>query len=213
MSCIATPLAGVGMPPDVLGRVFEPFYTTKELGRGTGLGLAMVFGFIRQSGGHIYADSEVGRGTTFRLYFPRTDVPEATPPAKPWVTPTAPIGDGRTILVVEDNTKLRQVTVRQLTAARYRVLVADGAAAAMETINGSEAIDLLFTDIVMPGGVDGHDLARLATARRPALRVLLTSGFADLHGDGDSATRSPYRLLHKPYRSDALLQAISAVLD
>jgi PAS domain S-box-containing protein len=204
---------GVGMPQDVLGRVFEPFYTTKEPGRGTGLGLAMVFGFIRQSGGHIYANSEVGRGTTFRLYFPRTTTPEAAPSVAHLTTPVAAIGDGRAILVVEDNAKLRQLAVRRLTAAGYRVLVADGAAAAMETINGSESIDLLFTDIVMPGGVDGHDLARLATARRPALRVLLTSGFADLHGDGDSATRSPYRLLHKPYRSDALLQAISAVLD
>jgi PAS domain S-box-containing protein len=204
---------GVGMPPDVLGRVFEPFYTTKEPGRGTGLGLAMVFGFIRQSGGHIYADSEVGRGTTFRMYFPRSTTPEATPPATPWTPPMARIGDGRTILVVEDNAKLLELTARRLRAAHYRVLVADGAAAAMETINGSEAIDLLFTDIVMAGGVNGHDLARLATTRRPALRVLLSSGFADLHGDADNGTRSPYCLLHKPYRSDALLRAISAALD
>jgi PAS domain S-box-containing protein len=210
---------GVGISAEVLDRVFEPFFTTKEVGQGTGLGLAMVFGFIRQSDGHIHAASEVGRGTTFRLYLPRVEALSAESPTRATAESVAPTGAGRTILVVEDNDRLRQLAVRQLRAAQYQVFVADGAAAAIEMINGPEAIDLLFTDIVMPGEINGVDLARLATTRRPALKVLLTSGFPDLHGhghghgDGDAAARSSHALLPKPYRSDALLRAVGAALD
>jgi two-component system, cell cycle sensor histidine kinase and response regulator CckA len=204
---------GIGMPPDVLGHAFEPFYTTKDPGRGTGLGLAMVFGFVRQSGGLVSADSQVGRGTTFRLYFPRAAPSVVEHTATPLRPSAGPIGDGRTILVVEDNEKLRQLTVRRLVGACYRVLAAEDAAAAIDIINGEQTIDLLFTDIVMEGGVNGYDLARLATVRRPELRVLLTSGFADLHAAGEIPAPSRHRLLHKPYRSDDLLRAIRAALD
>jgi PAS domain S-box-containing protein len=205
---------GQGMTPAVLDRIFEPFYTTKEPGRGTGLGLAMVFGFIRQSGGHIHAWSELGRGTSFRLYLPRVSATAACAarPAKALDAPAAPVGDGRTILVVEDNDRLRELTVRQLGAARYRVLAAEGAAAALAVLESEVPIDLLFTDIVMAGGIDGVELARRAVARRPTLKVLLTSGFPDRLGERDSARRGPHSLLPKPYRVGALLGAVGAAL-
>ena len=200
---------GIGMPAAVLERIFEPFYTTKEPGQGTGLGLAMVFGFIKQSGGHIGVYSEVGHGTTVRLYLPRTSVAE---PVSVTPSPLAQEGDGRTILVVEDNAKLRQLTARLLMAGGYRVLDTDDTQAALGIIDGAEVVDLLFTDVVMPGGVNGYDLARLAATRRPGLKILLTSGFPDLHTGGE-ATAPPHRLLHKPYRSEALLRTVREVLD
>ena len=205
---------GLGMTPAVLDRIFEPFYTTKEPGRGTGLGLAMVFGFIRQSGGHIHARSELGYGTSFRLYFPRVSPAAAVAArlAKAPIAPTAAAGDGRTILVVEDNDRLRELTARQLIAARYRVLSAEGAAAALAVIESEVPIHLLFTDIVMAGGIDGVELARLAVARRPALKVLLTSGFPERLGERNCARRAPHSLLPKPYRVGALLGAVGAAL-
>jgi DNA-binding NtrC family response regulator len=129
------------------------------------------------------------------------------------MSPAAPLGDGQTILVVEDNERLRHLAIRRLEAACYRVLATADAAAAMAIIDSEATIDLLFTDIVMEGGVNGHDLARLATTRRPTLPVLLTSGFADLHAEGEAVTRSSHRLLHKPYRSEELLRAIREALD
>jgi CheY-like chemotaxis protein len=122
------------------------------------------------------------------------------------------VGDGRTILVVEDNDRLRELTVRQLGAARYRVLAAEGAAAALAVLESEVPIDLLFTDIVMAGGIDGVELARRAVARRPTLKVLLTSGFPDRLGERDSARRGPHSLLPKPYRVGALLGAVGAAL-
>ena len=201
--------SGNGMPPDILSRIFEPFFTTKELGKGTGLGLSMVFGFMKQSGGHITVYSEQGKGTTFRLYLPRL----IEGPASPVDQPQEKIygGGSETILVVEDNAGLRRIVMRQLRDAGYQVLEAQDAEAAMAVIDSPVPIHLLLTDIVMPGAMDGRDLARVAVARRPTLKVLLTSGFPDARLG--STTSRTGRLLSKPYRKEELRRAVREVLD
>jgi CheY-like chemotaxis protein len=204
---------GTGIAPEALDRIFEPFFTTKDQGKGTGLGLSMVFGFIKQSGGHINVYSEPGRGTTFRLYLPRlhadgaVEAAEASPVAAPetW-------GGSETVLLVEDNEAMRRVARRQLEVLGYRVLEAGEAAAALEILTG-DRIDLLFSDIVMPGGVSGFDLARSAIARWPHLKVLLTSGFPEARLNGSSDAIAGIRLLSKPYRRDDLARALRESLD
>jgi len=202
---------GSGMPPEVLEHVFEPFYTTKAPGRGTGLGLSMVFGFLKQSGGHISVYSEPGVGTTFRLYFPRADAP-----AEPALTqPEAPSrpGSGETVLAVEDNPALRRTVLRQLRQLGYRALEADGPAAALAVL-ASEKVDLLFTDVVMPGGMDGIALAQQAIELRPGLRVILTSGFPGAKVDDQlGALPDSVRLLSKPYRGSDLARLLRETLE
>jgi signal transduction histidine kinase len=201
---------GTGMPPGLVERIFEPFFTTKEPGQGTGLGLSMVFGFLKQSGGHINVYSELGEGTTFRLYLPPArdaaipDVVIEQPPPKS--------GCNETILVVEDSAGLRQVLIRQLTAAGYRVLEADNARAALDSIEAHTAIDLLLTDIVMPGGINGHELARIAVQLQPKLKMLLTTGFSEM-ANGGAKLPSTARILHKPYRKDELLRMVHDALN
>ena len=202
--------SGTGMKPEIATRIFEPFFTTKERDKGTGLGLSMVFGFMKQSGGHISVYSEEGLGTTFRLFFPRAtsghdrDIP--TVPA------TLARGGGETILAVEDNLSLRLVVARQLKELGYRVLEADDGNKAL-TILHNEPVDLLFTDIVMPGGMSGYDLAKAAMAGWPLLKVVLTSGFPDATFNGGVAPAAKIRLLSKPYRKDDLARALREVLD
>jgi PAS domain S-box-containing protein len=202
--------SGVGMRPDVLSRIFEPFFTTKEQGRGTGLGLSMVFGFIKQSGGHITVYSEPDKGTTFRLYLPRIrGMPVVVEDRR---DEPASRGGNETVLVVEDNAGLRRIVMRQLREAGYRVLEAPDADVAMTIIGSPEPIDLLLTDIVMPGAMDGRDLARAAAAQRPQLRTLLTSGFPDARL-GSSSQSTGARLLSKPYRKEELRRAVRETLD
>ncbi len=203
--------SGSGMSPDTVARIFEPFFTTKGQGKGTGLGLSMVFGFMKQSGGHITVYSEPGNGTTFRLFLPRLEAAlivqgeRSTKPA--WR------GGSEAILVVEDNAGLRRIVVRQLSEAGYRVLEAPDAATAMGLIEGPEPIHLLFSDIVMPGEMDGRDLARAAVERRPMINVLLTSGFPDGRLPGTASRSSGSRLLIKPYRKEELLRAVREAID
>jgi PAS domain S-box-containing protein len=200
---------GTGMPPETASRIFEPFYTTKEPGKGTGLGLSMVFGFIKQSGGHINVYSEVGIGTTFRLYLPRAS---ADAEAQPAALPTVLVrGNGETVLAVEDNASLRRVVARQLTELGYRVLEAEDAQTALRIIE-SEPVDILFTDIVMPGGISGYEIAGRVLSRWPQIKVVLTSGFPDNRTNGDTGARG-LRLLSKPYRRDDLGRVIREVLD
>jgi len=202
--------SGIGIPPDIASRIFEPFFTTKEQGKGTGLGLSMAFGFMKQSGGHISVSSELGKGTTFRLYLPRAwpDVPAQDDRAEEQTSS----GGTETVLVVEDNAGLRRIVVRQLAEAGYRVLEAPDADAAMEIIDSPETIHLLLTDIVMPGAMDGRDLASVAVARRPRLRTLLTSGFPETRRSG-AMSRTDSRLLSKPYRKEELRRTVREVLD
>ena len=200
---------GVGMPPEVIGKIFDPFFTTKEVGKGTGLGLCMVFGFLKQSGGHITVYSEVGVGTTFRLYLPRVeDGGTAEAPAQPAALSSS---KGEMVLVVEDNTALRRTAVRQLRELGYRVLDVQNGAEALAQLEAN-AVDLLFTDIVMPAGMDGFELANTAKARWPDLKVILTSGYPERKVAESLATVN-FPLLTKPYRRAALAQILREVLD
>ncbi len=202
---------GTGMPPDVKQRIFEPFFTTKEQGKGTGLGLAMVFGFMKQSGGHINVYSEVGLGTAFRLYLPRSKEEIAT--AGDADAAELVLGGPETILVVEDNPSLRRIAVRQLSSLGYQVIAAEDARAALGTLETDEP-DLMLTDIVMPGGMNGVQLAEQATARHPKLKVLFTSGFSTPQVNGSAwSLPDTARLVTKPYRRDELAKAIRDVLD
>jgi signal transduction histidine kinase len=200
---------GTGMSPETLIRVFEPFFTTKEVGKGSGLGLAMVFGFMKQSGGHINVYSEPGVGTTFRLYLPRSlgegEIVEER--AAPLAT-----GAGETILAVEDNPGLRKIVVRQLKQLGYRVLEAETAPAAL-TILEAEPVALVLSDVVMPGGMSGIALAREVAQRWPQTRIVLTSGFPE-SGLGEAESIPTFgRLLSKPYRRADLAQALKEALE
>jgi two-component system, cell cycle sensor histidine kinase and response regulator CckA len=197
---------GTGMPPEVVARIFEPFFTTKEQGKGTGLGLSMVFGFMKQSGGHINVYSEAGIGTTFRLYLPRAAA--AKPQESTAEAEALPRGHGEAVLVVEDNPALRKVAVRQLAELGYRTFEAENAAAALDLL-ARESVDLLFSDVVLPGGLDGIEMARLAQDRRPGLRAVLTSGFPGNPGERGDLT---FRLLTKPYRKMDLARTLDAAL-
>jgi PAS domain S-box-containing protein len=202
---------GTGMSPDVLARVFEPFFTTKEPGKGTGLGLSMVYGFIKQSGGHVNLYSEVGRGTTFKLYLPRaageirSAVESAIPVSQPAVL-------GEVVLVVDDNPDVRATVVSQLRSFGYRILEADSATMALETIDRGAHIDLMFTDVVMPGPMNGKELGQVARLRRPELKVLFTSGFPGTFLNRDSDLDVGGVLLSKPYRKDDLAKAVRDLL-
>jgi len=209
---VAVSDTGQGIPRDQLARVFEPFYTTKDLGKGTGLGLSMVFGFVKQSGGQINIYSEPGEGTTVKLYLPR-----ATDTASSLVEPQTPAAKGNrqgaTILLVEDDDLVRQFAATQLRAEGYTVLEAASGPAALALMESRPGVDLLFTDVVMPGGMSGRDLAEQLAASRPELKVLYTSGYTENaivhHGRLDQGTC----LLGKPYRRAELLTKVRELLD
>jgi PAS domain S-box-containing protein len=202
---------GVGMPAELIEQAVEPFFTTKEVGAGSGLGLSMVYGFAKQSGGHLRIYSEIGHGTTVRLYLPRAEAGQAAPSARP--LEAAPLRGGETILVVEDDDAVRQLAVAHLQALGYRVLEASDGNRAVATLRGGEAVDLLFTDMVMPGGMTGRQLAEEARRMRPGIKVLFTSGYTQNlfahQGGGDEG----FRLLSKPYRRDELARILREVLD
>jgi signal transduction histidine kinase/ActR/RegA family two-component response regulator len=198
---------GSGMAPDTIIRVFEPFFTTKGPGKGTGLGLSMVFGFMRQSGGHINVYSELGRGTTFRLYLrPDETATDAIDLQAPSLDEYA--GAGEHILVVEDNAKLRAVVIRQLVDLGYNVSEATTADEALAMLGNDATFNLLLTDVVMPGKLDGCALAREFVARRPGGKVLLTSGFPSARLTEDDSFDASLRLLDKPYRKQDLARAL-----
>jgi PAS domain S-box-containing protein len=207
---IAVSDTGTGMTPEVLARAVDPFFTTKEQGRGTGLGLSMVWGFVKQSRGHLRIYSERGHGTTVKLYLPRALADDQAPAAAP---APAPRGGSETILLVEDDPLVREHVAGQLGALGYRVLRAADGPEALALLDRESGIDLLFTDVVMPGGLNGRELAELARAQHPGLRVLFSSGYAEdaivHHGRLDPGVR----LLNKPYRREELASRVRAVLD
>jgi two-component system NtrC family sensor kinase len=208
---------GAGMPREVIDRAFEPFFTTKPAGMGTGLGLSMVYGFAKQSGGHVKIYSEVGEGTTIKLYFPRLadqrDLPDwsADPPAAP--RREHPTGGNESILLVEDEEEVRRFAVQVLTDGGYRVHAASNGADALDILKGDPGIALLFTDVVLPGGMNGRQLADRVLQERPEIKVLYATGYTRNaiihHGRLDADVE----LLTKPFTADTLMRKIRVALD
>ncbi|HLL26464.1 MAG TPA: PAS domain S-box protein [Xanthobacteraceae bacterium] len=208
---IAVSDTGSGMTPEVLARVYEPFFTTKGVGKGTGLGLSMIYGFVKQSGGHIAIYSEVNVGTVVRLYFPRADAPVA-PSISGAVDETAVPTGTETILLVEDDPMVRAHAERQIASFGYRVHSAGKGSEAIKLIDDGLKPDLLLTDVIMPGGMNGRELADELRKSQPDLKVLFTSGYTQ--GALDSAERiSGSNFLSKPFRRAELAAKIRDLLD
>jgi PAS domain S-box-containing protein len=205
---VAVSDTGTGMPQSVQDKAFEPFFTTKAVGKGSGLGLSMVYGFVKQSGGHVKIYSEEGHGTTIKLYLPpalgQVEVVTAAP---------APItGGNETVMVVEDDALVRNFVIAQLHSLGYKTVAAADSREALAQVDSGERFDLLFTDVVMPGGMSGRELADAVAKRRPGLRVLYTSGYTDNaivhHGRLDAGVL----LLSKPYRRPQLAHMVRLAL-
>ena len=197
---------GAGMTKEVLDRAFEPFFTTKEPGSGSGLGLSMVYGMVKQAGGHARIDSAPGAGTAVRLYLPRSTGAVVEEFVRQ-ETDAGALSAGRIILVVEDNASVRGMTVTRLEDMGHRVLAAEAGPVALEILTGDTHIDLLFTDIVMPGGMTGFELARKALVLRPAIKVL----FASAHASSFPEVAANTEFLQKPYRDDDLRRALQRI--
>jgi len=204
--------SGCGMSPEVLRQVFEPFFTTKDVGKGSGLGLSMVYGFVEQSGGGVKIESEVGKGTVVTLYLPRAERLEADPVEETAIHRFMP-GGNELILVAEDEEDVRETVVTLLGELGYEILEAANGPDALRLIQENEHIDLLFSDVRMPGGLQGPDLARMARDIRPRLRVLFTSGYAegDIMQRGDQIQGA--ELIQKPYRNEELAVKLRVLLD
>jgi CheY-like chemotaxis protein len=198
---------GAGIPADVIAKIFDPFFTTKAVGKGTGLGLSQVYGFAQASHGVVTAESEVGRGTTITLALPRSTAPvEAMPEA---VRPRKRDARGEgTVLVVEDNPEVAEVTATLLEQLGYGVVRAENAAEALATLQSGQEVDLVFSDIVMPNGMNGIHLAQEVNERYPKLRVLLTTGYSDVAASAE--TRFP--ILRKPFELAGLERAVREAL-
>jgi CheY-like chemotaxis protein len=210
--------AGTGIEKEKLERIFEPFFTTKGIGKGTGLGLAMVYGFVKQSGGHIRVYSEVGQGTTVKIYLPRYS-DNANMASVPRPSPEAPIAEsprarkGEIILLVEDDVGVSEYAVSVLEDLGYRVLTAQDGTEGLEIYNKAKRIDLLFTDVVLGGELNGRQLADVVKKLKPSLPVLFTTGYTRNaiihHGKLDADVN----LLSKPYTQRDLALKVRAVID
>ena len=203
---------GEGISAELQERIFEPFFTTKDQGKGTGLGLAMVYGFIKRSGGCIKVYSDPGIGTTFRLYLPRAHGEEPLNEQNDEAAEILPRGQ-ETILAVDDEAMLLELTRESLETLGYRVLIASGGKQALQRLDEEPNIDLLFSDVVMPGGINGYELAEQATASRPNLKVLLTSGYTEKVMHRNGYARFNDNLLSKPYRQSDLAHQVRLILD
>jgi signal transduction histidine kinase/DNA-binding response OmpR family regulator len=206
--CLAVEDTGVGMSPELCERVFEPFFTTKEIGRGSGLGLSQVYGFVRQSEGHVRISSVIGSGSRFELLLPTSAEP--VEPLAPKAAYEEMVGGRERILVAEDDPAVLKLTSDLLEGLGYRVVSATTAAEAMDVLRGDPKIDLLFSDVVMPGGTSGIALAQAAQAERPELKILLTSGFV---GDKGLLGGTEHTILDKPYEAPVLAAALRELLD
>ena len=200
--------SGLGMPPDVLARAFEPFFTTKESGRGSGLGLSMVYGFVKQSGGHLVADSRLGYGTRIEMYLPAARLQHTAPEL---ASVPRSSGGKETILVVEDEADVRAIAVAFLNSLGYVTCEAADAEHALRLLGERSDVSLLFSDIILGRGMDGNDLARSAQRLHPGLRILLTSGYEHPGGSANASRALP--LLRKPYRREELAAAVRGAID
>jgi CheY-like chemotaxis protein len=200
------------MPPEVVDCAFEPFFTTKEVGKGSGLGLSMIYGFAKQSGGHVKIYSEVDHGTTVRLYLPRQSAVAAI------ATPTTPMEHdyprgGEMILVVEDNADVRAFVVKQLLDLGYRVTEAKDGPSALGALEESTPVDLLLTDVIMPGGMTGRQLSDEARRRRPDLKTLFISGYTEDSIVHQGKLDPGVNFLSKPFRRRDLALKVRQALD
>lgn len=200
---------GSGIPADMLEKVFDPFFTTKPEGKGTGLGLSMVYGFVKQSGGHINIYSEIGKGTTVRLYLPRTTAAETVVHAP---NPSI-VGGSETILVVEDDDAVRETAAELLRELGYKVLLARDGQSGLAVLESGVGFDLLFTDVVMPGKVKSTDLAQRVRAARPKTVVLFNSGYTENSIVHDGKLDTGVNFLSKPYTREQLARKVRQVLD
>jgi PAS domain S-box-containing protein len=203
---------GAGMGREVLARAFEPFFTTKEPGKGTGLGLSVIYGFVRQSGGHVTASSAIGKGTTVNLYLPRVTDEAGEDAALSRAAASVPAAR-ETVLLVEDNPEVRAVTVRRLKHLGYSVVEAENASRAIAILGAGGQFDLVFSDVVMPGGMSGFELAQWLRTHAPSARILLTSGFAEDVARAGEPPASDLEILRKPYSSAELARALRRTIE
>jgi CheY-like chemotaxis protein len=207
---VAVSDTGTGIPAALLERVFDPFFTTKEVGKGTGLGLSMVFGFVKQSGGHIKIYSEEGHGTSVKMYLPRATGLNQT--AAEAAVSSNIEGGTETVLIVEDDSLVRRYVMTQIESLGYSTIEAANASDALQIIDTAPSVDLLFTDVIMPGVMNGRQLVDEALRRRPSLKTLYTSGYTENaivhHGRLDSGVL----LLAKPYRKSELARMLRLAL-
>jgi two-component system, cell cycle sensor histidine kinase and response regulator CckA len=202
---------GVGMSPEVLARVFEPFFTTKEPGKGTGLGLSTVYGIVKQSGGYVWAESEEGRGSTFRVYLPRVNAEPERP--EPHPEPALPERAGGVVLLVEDEEGVRSLSRRILERRGYTVLAARNAAEARQMFAGNGSrVDLLLTDVVMPHE-SGRELAEALLPLQPDLRVVFMSGYTDDALIRHGVLEDRFRLLEKPFAPEGLVRVVREAME
>ncbi len=202
---------GTGMTPDVIARAFDPFFTTKPLGRGTGLGLSMIYGFVRQSGGQVRVYSEVGQGTTMCLYFPRymgTVESDAAAGGEP-----VERGFGETVLVVDDEETVRMLIAEVLSESYYNIVEAGDGAGALKILEGGRRIDLMITDVGLPGGMNGRQVADAARRLRPELKVLFITGYAENAVVGNGHLEAGMEILAKPFAMSTLANKVREIIE
>ncbi|RZJ21807.1 MAG: response regulator, partial [Haliea sp.] len=203
---------GTGMSPGVIKRIFDPFYTTKPMGQGTGLGLSMVYGFVRQSGGRVEVDSRIGYGTTMRILLPRFSG-ETADEAHAETAEAASAGQGETVLLIEDEDIVREVIREVLTESGYRVLVAGDGPTGLHMLQSDGRIDLLLTDVGLPGGMNGRQVADAGRVVRPGLQVLFITGYAENAAVGNGVMEPGMQVMTKPFEIEELAQKVRDMLD
>jgi len=203
---------GCGMPPEVAGRAFDPFFTTKPVGSGTGLGLSMIYGFAKQSSGAARIESEMGVGTTVSIFLPRYfgETPIGVAASRPALSRA---GAGETVLVVDDEPSVRMLVCETLEESGYRTIEAPDAASATRVLDSDARIDLLITDVGLPGLANGRQVADAARRTRPQLKVLFVTGFAEPAAIGQGALPAGMRVLAKPFTMEAIVARVRAILS
>jgi CheY-like chemotaxis protein len=211
-ACLRVTDRGCGIAPEIMPRLFEPFFTTKEVGKGTGLGLATVYGIVRQHEGWIEVESERGQGTTFTIFLPNCAKPSEGP--SPQASPPIASGGRETILVVEDEVALRDLAQLVLQEKGYQVYCSGSGLEALEHWPEVAAeVDLLLTDMVMPGGVSGRELARRVQGEKPSLKVIYSTGYSTEISGADGVLEEGLNLISKPYTPEKLTAMVRACLD
>lgn len=204
---------GVGMPPEIAAKAFDPFFTTKPIGEGTGLGLSMIYGFARQSGGQVRIYSEVGQGTTMCIYLPRHPDDAALPEEDELQTEAQPSGEGEVVLVIDDEPTIRMLVADLLAEAGYAVIEAADGAAGLKVLESNARIDLLITDVGLPGGMNGRQVADAARVSRPRLKVLFITGYAENAVIGQGQLGDGMFLLTKPFQMDLLAHKVREIIE